>query len=48
MINLRKTHFLTPKAKLLGMQITGGGYTLGPGFMQGWQDVAIPTTIKEL
>jgi hypothetical protein len=48
MINLKKTKFLVAEAKLLGMEIMGGGYRLANKFMAGWEGVCIPETLHDL
>jgi hypothetical protein len=48
MVNLKKTKFLVAEAKLLGMEILGGGYRLASKFMKGWQGVCVPESLHDL
>ena len=48
MVNLHKCKFLVTSGKLLGFQLSGGGYRLADKFLHGWAGVAIPHNLKEL
>ena len=48
MINLRKCKFLVVQAVILGYQVRAAGYRLSDKFLGGWNELKIPTTLKEL
>lgn len=48
MLNLQKCKFLVPSAVVLGYQLFSGGYQLSGKFLDKWNALEVPGTLRDL